>query len=428
MPVSSYPGPESIHRHKLPNGITVLGYENPTTESIVVEGLIRAGSLVESPGQAGTANFTAEMLMRGTENRSFEQIYEAIESVGASLGFGSGRHVTEFSGTCLVEDIDLVLELLADSIRRPIFPQDQIEPVRGEIMTGLHIRANDTRFRASQAFRELLYPDHPYSQTVDGYLETVANISADDIGSFHRDYFGPSGMIITLVGSLDFHEILENVEAVFGDWHKVVHEMPLAPDADQPADIIRQFVPMPDKSQSDIVLGLPGPRRSAPDYLEASIANTILGVFGMMGRLGQSVREEQGLAYYAYSRLQGGLGPSPWIVSTGVDPQNVERAISSVIKEIDRLLTEPIPIEELDDTKAFRTGSLPVGLETNDGLAGVITDMEFYELGLNYLHELPGKINGMTVDAVQQAAGNYLSVDNLAIAIAGPNEENNSNG
>jgi zinc protease len=424
----SYPGAESIYRRKLPNGITVLGYENPTSESIVVEGLIRAGSLAESREQAGTANFTADMLMRGTENRSFEQIYEAIESVGASLGFGSGRHVTEFSSTCLVEDIDLVLELLADSIRRPTFPADQIEPVRGEIMTGLHIRANDTRFRASQAFRELLYPGHPYSQTVDGYLESVANISAGDISSYHHDYIGPSGMILTLVGSLDFQQLLEKVEAVFGDWQKPVQEMPLAPDAERPADIVRKFVPMPDKSQSDIVLGLPGPRRSAPDYLEASIANTILGVFGMMGRLGQTVREEQGLAYYAYSRLQGGLGPSPWSVSTGVAPQNVEKAISSVIDEIERLLKEPIPIEELDDTKAFRTGSLPVGLETNDGLAGVITDIEFYGLGLDYLQELPDRINGMTVDTVQRAVGNYLSVDQLAIAVAGPDQENKSNG
>jgi zinc protease len=185
---------------------------------------------------------------------------------------------------------------------------------------------------------------------------------------------------------------------------------------------------MPDKSQSDIVLGLPGPRRSAPDYLEASIANTILGVFGMMGRLGQTVREEQGLAYYAYSSLQGGLGPSPWSVSTGVAPQNVEKAISSVIDEVERLLKEPIPIEELDDTKAFRTGSLPVGLETNDGLAGVITDIEFYGLGLDYLQELPDRINGMTVDTVQRAAGSYLSVDQLAIVVAGPDEENKSNG
>jgi zinc protease len=177
---------------------------------------------------------------------------------------------------------------------------------------------------------------------------------------------------------------------------------------------------MPQKTQSDIMLGLPGPVRAAPDYLEASVANTILGVFGMMGRLGMTVREEQGLAYYAYSRLQGGLGPAPWFVSTGVAPDKVQQAIDSILVEIDRLINEPIPEDELADTQAYRTGTLPVSLETNDGLASIITDIELYELGLDYLQKLPEKIEAMTPESVQAAAKKYLSTEQIAIAVAGP--------
>jgi zinc protease len=179
---------------------------------------------------------------------------------------------------------------------------------------------------------------------------------------------------------------------------------------------------MPQKSQSDIVVGWPGPLRSAPDYLDASMANTILGVFGMMGRLGQKVREEQGLAYYAYSRLHGGLGPAPWYISTGVDPDNVELALESIFQEVNRLRSEPVPEEELADSQAYRKGSLPVGLETSGGLASVITDIELYELGLDYLHKLPAKLESITIQSVQMAAVKYLDTEQVVIAVAGPQE------
>jgi zinc protease len=176
---------------------------------------------------------------------------------------------------------------------------------------------------------------------------------------------------------------------------------------------------MSDKSQCDIYLGLPGPRRLALDYLDASLMNTILGVFGMMGRIGQTVREEQGLAYYAYSHLQGGLGPSPWIASMGVAPNNVERAIESVRREIGRIQNEPVSAGELADSQAYRTGSLPVSLETNSNLAGIIGDMAYYDLGLDYLQRYPALIQEITAERIQAAAQKYLSMDQLAVAVAG---------
>lgn len=420
MPDTNYPGPESIHRHVLDNGITVLIYQNETAESLFVEGRVGAGGIVDGPEKAGLASFTAEMLMRGTEQRTFEAIYEEIESVGASLHFGAGRHISDFSGVALTEDADLLFSLLAESLRRPTFPEKQIERVRGEIMTGLQIRANDTRQMASLAFRRLLYGDHPYGQSIEGYPETIERIGRGDLVEYYDRYYGPAGMIITIVGGLEPAAALAKVAAAVGDWRREQAAMPDAPAAERPAEIVRTDVDMGDKTQSDIVLGLPGPLRAAEDYLEASMANTILGVFGMMGRLGKNVREKQGLAYYAFSRLHGGIGPSPWYVSTGVAPDKVEQAIDSILHEIDRLRTEPLPPEDLADSQAYRTGSLPVSLETNGGLAGTITDMEYFELGLDYLQLLTEKIQAMTPASVQAAAAKYLSTESLAIAVAGP--------
>lgn len=417
----NYPDSDSIFRFQLANNITVLLYQNPAAESVVVEGLVRAGALAESREQSGLASFTADMLLRGTERWDFDSIYEELESVGASLHIGGGRHMSDFVGSSLVEDLDLLLDLLAAALRQPTFPNKQVEAVRGEILTGLQIRANDTRQMAALGFRELLYQDHPYGRSVDGYENIIRELKRGDLVSFHDQYYGPDGMIIALVGGIDPEKGLAKVEAAFGDWKKVQMPMPDAPPAPRPSQNLRVDVSMPQKTQSDIVLGLPGPLRSAPDYLEASVANTILGVFGMMGRLGQNVREKLGLAYYAYSRLHGGLGPSPWYVSTGVLPEKVELALDSVLFEIDRLCTEPIPKEELADCQAYRTGSMPVSLETNGGIASVITDIEIFDLGLDYLRQLPGRIKVMTPETVQAAAQKYLNSHQLAIAIAGPN-------
>jgi zinc protease len=421
------PGPATIQRRQLDNGLTILVYENPASASVVLEGLVRSGAMAEPAAKAGMADFTADLLMRGTAARTFDEIFEALESVGAGLSFGGGRHVTQFAGQSLVEDLDLLLDLLAEALCRPVFPPDHVEHVRGQAITGLHMRANDTRRMARLAFNELLYGDHPYGRSLSGYLDTMQSISRDDLIDFHASTYGPRGMILTVVGAVSADEVFRKVDGVLGAWKADGQRpMPEASDVARPAGLVRRNVPMPEKVQCDIVLGLPGPRRSVEDYLDASMTNTILGVFGMMGRIGQNVRETRGLAYYASSRLEGGMGPGAWSASAGVAPHNVELTIEAIRDEVRRIQDEPVPVAELGDTQAYRIGSMPVGLETNSGLADVITDMEYYELGLDYLLEYPARVRDMTPERIQAAARKYLSADQLAIAVAGPVEKGDS--
>ena len=418
-----YPGSETIHRHVLPNGIIILAYENFASESIVIEGIVQAGSIADPEGKEGLASFTAATLMHGTANRDFDTIYEALEAVGADINFSSSKHSTDFEAGCLVEDIDLVLTLLADALRQPIFPTSHVEQLRGQIMTGLTIRANDTQQMAQLAFNQMLYPDHPYGRSSRGNEETILSITQADLIAFHQNYYGPQGMIITLVGALATETAVAKITQAFGDWKNPRQKMlPEVGGQERPLATLHTHITIPDKAQSDIILGLPGPRRAAADYLATSLMNTILGVFGMMGRIGENVREEQGLAYYAYSTLHGGLGPTAWSASAGVSPDMVEQAITSILAEIERIQTEPVSAAELADSKAYRTGSLPVSLETNSGLASVIIDMELYELRLDYLQRFPDLINAITIEQVQAAAQKYLSTDQIAIAVAGPSK------
>lgn len=415
-----YPGPDTILRETLPNGITVLAFENFSSQTVAIEGFIRAGAMQEDADKVGLASFTAEMLLRGTVAYDFGQIYELLESRGASLSFGGGRHLTHFSGYCLEEDIDLVFDIMARAIRSPLFQESQVERVRGQIETGLQERANDAGQMVSLTFMETLYRDHPYGRSIYGYVETLDQIQRSDLAEFHSSHYGPQGMVIGIAGAIRREVVLEKAREAFVDWKNSRQTtVPAAADVARPKNEIVRSIQIPGKSQVDLVMGLPGPRRSAPDYLHASLMNTVLGVFGMMGRIGQNVREDKGLAYYASSHLPGGLGPAPWSVSAGTLPENIGDIISGIKHEIARIQDDLVPSRELDDCKSFRVGSLPVALETNAAVVDTIVDMELYDLGLDYLQRYPDLIRTISAGEVQAAAQKYLSNEELVIALAG---------
>jgi len=185
------------------------------------------------------------------------------------------------------------------------------------------------------------------------------------------------------------------------------------------AGLLRKDVPIPGKSQCDLVLGAPGPSRLDPDYLAADLGNNVLGVFGLMGRLGRAVRKQAGVAYHASSHLGGGLGPTPWQIEAGVAPPNVERALELARRELHRFTTRRVTAEELSDNQANFIGRLPLQLESNEGVAAALMAIERYELPLDFYQQYPTLIREITADRVLSVAQRYLHPDRLAIAVAG---------
>lgn len=418
---SSIPNPDNIVRRAYANGMTVLVKENFSSPSVVIDGLLRAGAADDPIGKEGLSSFTAHMVMRGTERRSFAQIYEEIEAVGATVDVGSGINVASFGAKSLAEDLPLTVDILADVLQHATFPEAEIEKERGEVLTDLQERANNTRRMAGLTFRELLYPaGHPYKRSVQGYPETVSSFARDELVNYYRTAYGAQGLMVTIVGAVKAEEALRIWEDQFGKWIGAQVDRGAPPSAPRVTDRREQRIDIPGKSQSDLVLGFVGPTRSAPDYLDTRMANSILGVFGLYGRLGARVREKGGLAYYSYSQLEGGLGPGAWQVSAGVDPANVDKAIPLIQAEIKRMIETKVTPTELKDNKSYMIGSMPIGLETNDGVAGILLDMELYGLGLDYLVNYPDRINAINAASVQAAAQKYLDSENFALAVAGP--------
>ena len=417
----SLPGTKDIHRATLSNGIIVLARSNFNSPSISMGGYVPAGSIFESDEKLGLADFVSSSLMRGTQTRTFDAIYNELESVGASMGFDSGVHNTSFGGRSLVEDFPLLLTLLSESLQAPTFPKKEIETLRAQMLTGLAIRAQDTSDMAAMAFDRMLFEGHPYSRPADGFVETIQSITRKDMKEFHRRYFGPKGMVIAIVGAIDPKKAVEALENVLGGWQ--VPGQVGAPElpAHKPVKkTVRHHHVLAGKSQSDLVIGMIGPRRRDPEYYSASLGNSVLGQFGMMGRIGEVVREKSGLAYYASSSLNAGTGPGSWEVSAGVNPRNLKQAIDLIEKELRRFVKSGVTKEELADSQANYIGRLPLSLESNNGVAGALLNIERYDLGLDFYQRYEGMVRGVTRDEVLETARKYIDPDRLVISTAGP--------
>ncbi|HEX9013059.1 MAG TPA: pitrilysin family protein, partial [Anaerolineaceae bacterium] len=393
---------------------------NFNSPSVVISGYLANGALFDPDDRLGLAQFTSLGLMRGTQRRDFHQIYDALESAGASMGFSAGVHTTSFSGRSLSEDLPLLLALLAEAVRQPAFPPDQIERLRAQLLTGLTIRAQDTGEMASLAFDELVFAGHPYARPEDGFIETVQPITAADLAAYHHTSYGPRGMVIAVVGAVDPQDAVAQVQQALGDWANPEQRdlPPLPPLQPLTEEKIRQVI-IPGKSQADLVLGSQGPRRRSPDYMPASLGNSVLGQFGMYGRIGDVVREQSGLAYYSYGSLNAGQGPGSWEVVAGINPVNLDRTIDLVRQEIRRFVDEPVSQDELADSQANYIGRLPLSLESNSGVASALLNLERYELGMDYYRRYADLVRAVTPAQVLEVARRYLDPDRLVITSAG---------
>jgi zinc protease len=227
-------------------------------------------------------------------------------------------------------------------------------------------------------------------------------------------------MILVVVGSIEPANLLEKVTQAFGDWQNPQQpEPPPLPPVKPLPQVVTSQVEVPGKAQMDIVIGAAGPARKYPDFQAANLGNSILGQFGMMGRLGDLVREKEGLAYHISSSVSGGPGPGPWDISAGVDIENMQQAIDLITSEVRRFTSELVLDEELEDVKAHFIGRLPLSLESNFGVARALMGLERYDLGMDYYHHYANMIHSITKEEILLAAQHYLDPDRLAIAMAG---------
>jgi zinc protease len=413
--------PETVLRQRLDNGIVALVKENLASETVTIQADLDAGSIQERADQGGLATVTASMLRRGTARHTYQQLNEIMDNVGAESGFSAGRDDMGMEGGALAADFELLLTHLAEIVMQPTFPQEELDKLRGQFLTHLTMLNSDTGYRANEAFMAALYAHgHPYGRPSMGTRESLSAITRDDLVAFYERYYRPDAMVISVVGAVEAPRVMDCLQRTLGQWRVPGERTPgIVPPAQASETAQKVRVSIPGKAQADLVMGFIGMPRSSPDYYPAMMANLVLGRLGLMGRLGQRVRDEQGLAYYVGSNLHTSIGPHPWTVSAGVNAANVDKAVDSILAEIERLRAEPISAEELDDCRSYLTGALPLRLETNDGIASYLLSIEEYGLGLDHLQRYPQIIGAVSLEDIQRVARAYLTTDRYVLSVAG---------
>jgi zinc protease len=423
-PSRTRPPKRQVTRFTLDNGLAVVVQENPANATFAVRGSIPAGSIVEPPDKRGLASLTASMLTRGTERRTALEFATALENVGASLAASANSLVTMISGRAQSKDFDLVMDLLAEMLRRPSFPAEDLERLRGRMLAGLAQEKTSPDRLASRAFERAIYPaGHPLRpETLEEAQQAVGALGREDVERFFRQQYGPDRMILVVTGDVTAERVRQALEARLGDWPRNPRAVRLpAPDVPLQAAPERIVIPVPDKSQTTILWGHAGGlRRSDPDFYATQVMNLILGGAGALNsRLGNVIRDDLGLAYSVYSYFDSNTYPGPFQIALGTNPVNAQKAIDALAAEVQRIRDRGVTARERDEAVAYLTGRFPLRLETNAGMADILWAMAFYDLGTDYIDRYADYYRAVTVAQVTEAGRRHLHPDRATLVIAG---------
>jgi zinc protease len=417
----------AVHRGLAPvkvvaeNGAVLIAKESSTTPAVTVHAAFHAGTIYDPPDRGGVSHFVSRTIDRGTETRTADEIAEELDGRGVSLGITVNRHALSLVCTCLVEDLEPILALVADIAMRPTFPANEVETRRAEIVTLIRQDEDNPSTVANEGLLADLYgTTHPYGRRPRGSVESVEHIDRAALQRFHAERFRPGALSLVMVGDVEPARAIASARAVFGDW-RAAAPAPAVLSAPIPSSTRRvRVLPMMNKSQADVAYGFTTITRSDPAYYAYWLMNNILGQYAIGGRLGDSIRERQGMAYYAFSSLDANVIAGPLTIRAGVAGANVDRAIASIDEELTRMAAEGPLESEVRESKQYLIGSMPRTLETNVGIANFIQTEEFFGLGLDYDVRLPGLLQAVTLEQIHDAARRALVPANATVVIAGP--------
>ena len=408
-------------RIQLPNGATLLAKTTTTTPAVAINLGVRAGSASDPAGEPGSAWLLSRVIDRGTASRSAAEIAEALDSRGITLTITVTRHLFTLACRCLADDFEPVLTLLADIVTSPSIPEEELAIRKREVVTSIRQDDDSPAVRASEALMELLYPDgHPYGRRTKGSIPIVEGLTRERLLALHDARFAPGDLTVVIVGDVETPRIVDAAGRALGGWQRQLPP-PLAIPPVAPASARQRVViPMMNKAQADIAYGFVTIARTDPDYYAFWLMNNVFGQYSIGGRLGDSIRERQGMAYYVFSGFDASVIPGPLMVRAGVAAENVSRAVASIDEELSRMTADGPTEDELTESRQYLIGSMPRNLETNAGIASYLQMIEFFGLGLDYDLRVPDLLRAITREDVHAAARRTLDPAKAAVVVAGP--------
>jgi zinc protease len=414
-----------VHRHVLTNGLRLLMVENPAIPAIAINASVLTGARHEPEEKAGLAIMVSRLLDEGTQTRTSLEIAEAIESTGGGIDTDGSFERIVVASTVLKQDIDLGLELVADLLIHPVFPQEYVVKEKARTLSEIASAKDRPQVIAGWQFNELIYGSHPLHRPSHGYPETVERLSRADLLDFHNRFFAPNNTVISIVGDFRVADILSKVEQYFATWSARPILLPTYPKPVRQTDRRVKYIPMA-AQQVNIYLGHLGIERANPDFYSLQVLDTILGGgAGFTARIPQRLRDEMGLAYSTFASISAsaGLDPGRFIAFIGTSPENTALATQGLLNEIRRIIEEPVTAQELQDAKDFLTGSFVFAFESSGQIARFLIHAEIYGLGFDFIDRYPEYIRSTTAAEISRVAQKYLDCENYTLTVVGPVDE-----
>ncbi|MFB3853116.1 MAG: M16 family metallopeptidase [Vicinamibacterales bacterium] len=401
----------------LSNGLEVMVVMHHEQPAVSLRLLVRAGSRLDPPGRQGTAALVASLLDEGTTSLDARQIADRIDSAGGILDSGAGRDLSHVHVVVLEDTLDVGMQLLADVVRNPSFPEAEVERQRQQLLAALRVGEEDPAYMADVAFDRLVYGFHPYGFPTNGTTASAGLVTRDDIASFHRAWYAPNNSILAIVGDVTVDESMAAVEKAFGDWQR--RELAALVPPEPPAPTRRVvIIDKPDAVQTEIRVGHLGVPRKSRDFTAFDVATKILGGEGS-NRLHRVLRSERGLTYGAEARLDAFEQAGAIRATTNTRPETTGEALRVIVDEFYRIRREPVYERELADAKAYLTGHFPLTIETPQEIAMQVLNVLFYGLPVDEIETYRDRINAIEVDTIARVVRDYMKPDRLSVVLLG---------
>jgi predicted Zn-dependent peptidase len=405
---------------KLANGLQVVLLRSTKVPTFNMQMVILSGGLSDPSDYRGLASFTASLLREGTKTRDSKAISEQVDALGATLGANSGfsSMTTNVSASGLVESLDQTLDLFADVIRNPTFPQAEVDRYKTRTLAQLQLFRSNPQFLAQEQFNRAIYGTNHPASVVTAPPDSLKKLSSKDLAEFHAKYYRPNNAILAIVGDVTMKDIMPKLEKAFGNWEKGDVPSTSIPAAPAQGESKIYLIDRPGSVQTVLQLGTLGIERTSPDYFAVLLADRVLGG-GPSGRLFLNLREDKGYTYGAYSGFGGSKFRGTWISSSEVRTDVTEGAMKEFMYELKRLRDEKVPADELENAKRAIVGSFALSLEQPQSLLQNIITQKLYNLPVDYWDTYPQKVDAITAEDVQRVAQKYIDLGHLQVVAVG---------
>ncbi len=407
-------------RAKLDNGLRLVLSQQDSVPIVAIKCLVDGGARVDPAIHPGLAGFTGALLDEGTPGRNSQEIAKLADSLGGSFSAGASTDWMEINAVFLARDFEQALDLVAQSLAAPTFPEEEVERIRKQILGGLKASEDEPGWVASRAFDAALFGDAAYGHPIAGNPESIKALRREDLVAFHGREMTPSRTICAIVGDIETTTMEASARRQLGAWQPT--NAPAQVEARTatkapPAGTVVVDRPL---EQANVILGQTGIARNDPDYFPLVVMNHILGGGGFTSRLTESVRTREGLAYSVYSRFDASRLPGPFQVVLQTKVASASKAIALVRQEIGSMHAKGAKAEELAAAQDYLTGNFPLHLDSTAKLADLFARLEYFELGADYLTQYPERIRAVSIADVARVARRHLKPESLVTAVVGP--------